>query len=308
MKNFVFGSLVTLLAGAAGCTVSSSTAFCGDGITDPGESCDDGNNVDGDGCSATCALEVTPHTTRATWQLKNIDGSNAGCPAGFDTAIVVSWKVDASGHTIGTCTPGGTPSDSCYLDIFNCSAGTGTTGPIPDTTKFPNATGGRFMTFVAITNTNGSDVFAESLQDVVDLTAANGVFPNDAGLNDGTIYKNGGYFEAEWTLVGANSGNTLTCAQAMSGGVSVLSTVSGGSGSADDVFKCTDGFGITGGLLEGSYTVSVSALDTSSPGLAIGTPTNLANKVIQGPHTAACVPRADCVTDLGMLQLNVDGM
>ncbi len=27
---------------------------CGDGVVDPGEECDDGNNVDGDGCSADC--------------------------------------------------------------------------------------------------------------------------------------------------------------------------------------------------------------------------------------------------------------
>ena len=307
MKNFVFGSLVTLLAGAAGCTVSSSTAFCGDGILDPGESCDDGNNVDGDGCSATCALEVTPHTTHASWQIKNIDGSNSGCPAGFDTAIVVSWKVDSSGHTVGTCAPGGSPSDSCYLDIFNCSAGAGTTGPIPDTTRFPTATGGRFLTFVAITNTSGSNVFAETRQDTIDLQAGNGVFPNDADGTDGTVYKNGGFFAASWTLVGATSGNQLTCAQAASGGVSVLSTVTGGTASVDDVFKCTDGYAVTGGIKAGSYTVSVSALDTSTPALALGTPTNKAAQIIQEPTSAACNP-VDCITDLGMLSLSVDGL
>ena len=32
-------------------------SFCGDGILDPGEACDDGNNTDGDGCSATCEVE-----------------------------------------------------------------------------------------------------------------------------------------------------------------------------------------------------------------------------------------------------------
>ncbi len=32
--------------------------FCGDGEVDPGEQCDDGNNVDGDGCSAICETEA----------------------------------------------------------------------------------------------------------------------------------------------------------------------------------------------------------------------------------------------------------
>ena len=29
-------------------------AVCGDGVLDPGEACDDGNTVDGDGCQADC--------------------------------------------------------------------------------------------------------------------------------------------------------------------------------------------------------------------------------------------------------------
>ena len=305
MKNFVFGSLVSILAsGAAGCIISSgdsSAAFCGDGILDPGESCDDGNNASGDGCSSTCGLEATPHTTHATWKIQDISGANAGCPVGFDTAIVVSWKVDASGNHIGTCTPGGSPSDSCYLDIFSCAAGQGTTGPIPDTTKFPNATGGTFETFVAITNHSGSMVYAESLSDLEDLRTANGVFPNDPDHLHGTIYNNGGYFTASWTLKGATSNSQLSCSQAGSGGVSILSTVTGGSQAVDDVFKCSDGdnpFIWTGGLLEGSYTVSVSALDTSTPGAALGQPTNLSNQIIRGQNQ---------VTDLGALVLNVDG-
>ena len=36
--------------------------FCGDGIVNdaPNEDCDDGNNDDGDGCSASCFLELDP--------------------------------------------------------------------------------------------------------------------------------------------------------------------------------------------------------------------------------------------------------
>src|SRR5438445_657237 len=30
---------------------------CGNGIIDPGEVCDDGNNVDGDGCAGKCRIE-----------------------------------------------------------------------------------------------------------------------------------------------------------------------------------------------------------------------------------------------------------
>ncbi len=32
-------------------------AICGDGIVEPGETCDDGNTIPGDGCSAICQIE-----------------------------------------------------------------------------------------------------------------------------------------------------------------------------------------------------------------------------------------------------------
>ena len=39
---------------SANCTIE---AYCGDGVLDPGEQCDDGNNENGDGCSALCSNE-----------------------------------------------------------------------------------------------------------------------------------------------------------------------------------------------------------------------------------------------------------
>lgn len=42
-----------------GCSASCFLeTFCGDGLLDPGEGCDDGNNLNGDGCSSTCMIEV----------------------------------------------------------------------------------------------------------------------------------------------------------------------------------------------------------------------------------------------------------
>ncbi|MCP4807945.1 MAG: hypothetical protein GY913_15740 [Proteobacteria bacterium] len=52
----------------------SSVGFCGDGVEDAGEDCDDGNELGGDGCTPTCALEsgqleVEPND--------DLDGANA---------------------------------------------------------------------------------------------------------------------------------------------------------------------------------------------------------------------------------------
>ena len=38
-------------------TATPSSAACGNGVREPGEECDDGNLVSGDGCSVTCTLE-----------------------------------------------------------------------------------------------------------------------------------------------------------------------------------------------------------------------------------------------------------
>src|SRR5262245_65676297 len=63
------------------------SATCGDGIPDPGEQCDDGNTVSGDGCSATCVFEGCPLT--GTW---------SGGPLGS-----LNWRLaeDWSGNIVG---------------------------------------------------------------------------------------------------------------------------------------------------------------------------------------------------------------
>src|SRR5688572_6967203 len=38
-------------------SVETAAPACGDGRLDPGETCDDGNAVSADGCTATCAIE-----------------------------------------------------------------------------------------------------------------------------------------------------------------------------------------------------------------------------------------------------------
>jgi len=66
-----------------GCSSSCKREYCGDGIVQAGEQCDDGNFNDADGCSSSC-----------------IAGDLAPCPAGF--------------HAIGT---------SCLLPAVACAYG-----------------------------------------------------------------------------------------------------------------------------------------------------------------------------------------
>jgi cysteine-rich repeat protein len=59
--------------------------YCGDGHTDTQEQCDDGNNVDGDGCSATCTNEpycgdgVVQPELGEQCELPNTPGCDANC-------------------------------------------------------------------------------------------------------------------------------------------------------------------------------------------------------------------------------------
>jgi cysteine-rich repeat protein len=43
---------------ASNCTCTAGSRTCGDGTKEPSERCDDGNTVNGDGCSGTCTIEA----------------------------------------------------------------------------------------------------------------------------------------------------------------------------------------------------------------------------------------------------------
>ena len=67
-----------------GCTYTAVPDCCGNAITDGAEDCDDGNDVDGDGCTALCASEGAPGP-----YYKLTDTPN---PATVFNSIVVTFK------------------------------------------------------------------------------------------------------------------------------------------------------------------------------------------------------------------------
>ena len=50
------GNLVDGDGCSSRCTIEGNPAACGDGNRGPDEECDDGNVVDGDGCSSRCTI------------------------------------------------------------------------------------------------------------------------------------------------------------------------------------------------------------------------------------------------------------
>ncbi len=53
----ILPALVALAALALWGCAEDGSRMCGDGILSPGETCDDGNRADGDGCSQVCSIE-----------------------------------------------------------------------------------------------------------------------------------------------------------------------------------------------------------------------------------------------------------
>ncbi len=105
--------------GSTGCTYTPipgcGTAVCGDGIVQAGEACDDGNLVNGDGCSSSCQLEACSTT--------------AQCP-GVDTDC--QMRTCTSGTCGFTFAANGTPvtnqvSGDCKQLICNGAGGTSNT-------------------------------------------------------------------------------------------------------------------------------------------------------------------------------------
>jgi cysteine-rich repeat protein len=87
---------------------SGSKAICGDNRVDTGESCDDGNQTDGDGCSAMCQVE-------ACW-----DCSSGECtPLASNTPCNGAQVCDGRG-ACGDCVPVEIACDKC----MNCAGST----------------------------------------------------------------------------------------------------------------------------------------------------------------------------------------
>ena len=206
----------------------------------------------------------------ATWSIQTVDGANVGCPPGFDTAVLVSQEVDAGGNPVGA------PIE----DLFDCAAGAGHSAPLAAST---------YQSWVEITSHDQSQLYAQSLSAFVDI------IDTDKTLNV-AILDDGGYFQLQWDLRRTVGGAPVSCTEV--DGVGALSTeVANSTNAHDDKFTCNDGFGITGGLTAGTYTVAVDAFADGPGGGSLGPSTTLTNKIIQTHNR---------VTDLGTVTVNVD--
>ena len=245
MKKLVIGSVFALAAiQAAGCVSDNS---CDPAIED----CGGGGDV--------------PHVN-ATWQVKTVNGSNISCPPNGQTAALFNAAVDANGNLIAPCTGPGSISGTCFVDLFNCEDHAGQSSELP---------AARYLTWIALTDDSGNQVYAKSLSAYVDITDTDKTF-------SASIFDDGGYFSLTWDLEGAQSGNPLTCSQAGADQVEAVVTVSGGSTMIDtNPWACDDHYGVTSVIPEGQYTVSVDAFNGNG---SLGTAPTFTTETISGPN------------------------
>jgi hypothetical protein len=254
MKNLVLGSL--LLAALA-----SQTTGCI--ITS--------DDDDGGGDFATINAEWSFHTVNPQGQLSPPNS----CPSGFATVALHNQEVDpVTGRDVG----------SPFVDLFDCAAMRDFTDVLPP---------GVYETSLSVTNDTGSQVYADSISQITDVTVDDKTFQTE-------IIDNGGYFKFGWDLRDKPSNAAITCNDLLaSDGVGVTSTLTSNSAIfVGDDYDCVDGeifYVFTDPLAKGSYNVAIQPIN--SAGQSIGDTTLLSNKAI-GDRNA--------VTDLGVVTLNVD--
>ena len=204
------------------------------------------------------------------WSFKELGtGASLECPPTFDTTAVHVIPVDAVGNRLG----------AGVIDLYPCADFRGTADYPPD----------RYEVFMEITTASNSAKYADTPSAIVDIIA------QDATITQ-TIIDDGGFFYFDWALRGAASGTMLTCADALADSVEILATLNGTGQAKSDIFNCVQGGGYTAGLIAGSYTVSIAALDSQDR--SIGTVPAMTGKAIRAPNIT---------TDLGLVMIPITG-
>jgi hypothetical protein len=199
-------------------------AACGEPAPTP-ESPDAGIDPD-------AAVSDETGSIAATWQLQD-DGTLVDCPAGATTAAVHSLL---DGDT------------DDYIDLFNCSALTGTANDLP---------AGDYQVWIDLTDDTGVTLYAQSESKAIT------VIGGETAERTFAIDVANGFVDVSWSLV-ASGGGQVTCAASGGNSTSVLSTQTDTNTAFDDIYQCTDGEAparvTTGALPLGPYATQLSLL------------------------------------------------
>lgn len=102
--------------------VDSASALCGNGVLESGlEQCDDGNTMNGDGCSNTCQLE-DPNR----WICVNVEGGKTSCCTALTNPVTLERVCSCKGAAQPPTNLGYYIDDNCKKqDINECNTNRG---------------------------------------------------------------------------------------------------------------------------------------------------------------------------------------
>ncbi|HTR50769.1 MAG TPA: hypothetical protein VMJ10_08695 [Kofleriaceae bacterium] len=230
---------------------------------------------------AACTTTKLGHV-QATWAFADIDANGqqtgATCPPGFEYAALHTALAAPDGSLVDPCIA---VDSDCYIDVFECGAGSGVSSGLPPQT---------YLSWLSIIEDDPMAMpFAVSEQQLFTITDEDVQFET-------TVFENGGAFRFEWSLVGANSGQTLTCAQA--GAATIDASVTIGTQQLASLTDCDAPFGYSAALPPGSYTLALDPLN--------GSHTPLGNQAATAPNLIGT--SANAITDVGEVMLPIAGM
>lgn len=289
-------------AGGDGCSATCAIEMtCGNGVLEGTEQCDDGNKANGDGCAATCAIEMECGNSVVEGSeqcddgdLESRDGCSSQCTTESQYTYAATWSFRTVQNAIQPC-PNGYDTMAVYSQGLDDN-GANEGPPIID--LFDCSAGSGTV----------SSLYEGRYRVWFENTSSSGAMKyasststlidlNKNGLTyTAIIYTNGGYFQWTWNLVGEASGNPLTCATAGGDSVELVATMTTSTNAFSDIFDCTDGSGLTAALPAGGYTISPDAFNGTDQ--SIGTAPPLTNS-IQAPNK---------VTDLGTITIPIIGL
>ena len=219
-----------LIAGSSGCWLpedaeppSTPPDVCGDGKVTGTEVCDDGNLVDGDGCSSSCGRVAAFQTH---WQTSSLAGAVQACPVGFDLVDVIFQPVRAPDVLDG-------PE---LVHTVDCSDG------VAETEVPPRL----YDVSVRFSNRTTGELYGETLPERA--TTGQRV----------TMYTDAGFARVTWDLRSA-TGQALDCQAAVVDNVIATFTPAGGGAAIVTSFPCAAASGITPPLGAGVYDLELAA-------------------------------------------------
>ena len=249
--------VAAVLVGVPAPRAQAGDIFCGNSHVDPGETCDDGNNQNGDCCSANCQIEENGSPCNDGDACTQTDSCVAGVCSGGNTVVCSALN---QCHTVGTCnSETGLCDQPVKPEGTACNDGDACTQT--DTCLAGECTGGNTVVCAASNQCHAAGICDSDTGQCSDPVRQDGTTCNDGDACTQT----------DSCLAGAcTGGNTVVCQTTNQ--CHEVSTCNPETGLCDDPIKpegtaCDDGDGCTqtdtclAGTCTGGNTVVCAALD-----------------------------------------------